>query len=89
MGDEDLKEETGLEAQGSAHDQGAASGVGALLRDEREKRGLTIERVADATKLRGHFIEALEREEWEALRDVQDIMGTSVDVSRYLSSNED
>lgn len=28
-------------------------------------------------------------EEWEALMDVQDIMGTSVDVSRYLSSSED
>jgi radical SAM enzyme (TIGR01210 family) len=29
------------------------------------------------------------REEWKALVDVQDIMGTSVDVSRYLSSSED
>jgi radical SAM enzyme (TIGR01210 family) len=29
------------------------------------------------------------REEWETLIDVQDVMETSVDVSRYLSSNED
>ncbi len=43
------------------------TGVGDLLRAEREKKGLTREQVAMTTRLRKHFIEALENEEWENL----------------------
>ena len=88
MGDEDLKEETGLEAQGSAHDQSVASGVGALLRNEREKQGLTLEKVADATKLRRHFIEALEREKWEALPPPVFVKGFIRSYARTLRLND-
>jgi len=43
------------------------AGIGDLLRTEREKRGLSIGQLANITRLREHFIEALENEEWERL----------------------
>jgi cytoskeletal protein RodZ len=43
------------------------SGLGALLRSERENRGLSHEQVAQITRLRKPFLEALENEEWENL----------------------
>ena len=43
------------------------SGVGKLLRDEREKKGLNRDQVARITRLRKQYIEALENEEWEKL----------------------
>lgn len=43
------------------------SGLGALLRSERENRGLSHEQVAQITRLRKRFLEALENEEWENL----------------------
>ncbi len=46
---------------------GKEKGFGSLLKSEREKKGLSISQVAGITKLRKHFIEALENEEWEKL----------------------
>jgi cytoskeletal protein RodZ len=43
------------------------SGVGSLLKSEREKKGISIDQLASATKLRKHFIEALEDEAWHNL----------------------
>ena len=43
------------------------SGLGALLRGEREKRGLSHDQVAQITRLRRHLLVALENEEWENL----------------------
>ncbi len=43
------------------------SGVGALLREERRNRSLEVRQVARMTRLRDHFIEAIEREAWEEL----------------------
>ena len=43
------------------------SGLGALLRSERENRGLSHEQLAQITRLRKAFLEALENEEWENL----------------------
>ena len=42
-------------------------GAGALLKSEREKKGLTLDQIAQTTKLRRHFLEALEKEEWDLL----------------------
>ena len=42
-------------------------GVGDLLKTEREKKGLTIDQIAQTTRLRQHFLEALEKEEWDQL----------------------
>jgi cytoskeletal protein RodZ len=43
------------------------SGVGAILKAEREKSGLSHKQVAQITKLRRHYVEALENEEWDNL----------------------
>lgn len=43
------------------------SGIGELLRGEREKRGLSYRQVAQVTMLRQHFLEALENEDWNKL----------------------
>lgn len=45
----------------------AVPGVGAFLREERERRLFGIEEIAEITRLRPHMIEAIEREEWERL----------------------
>jgi cytoskeletal protein RodZ len=42
-------------------------GIGAILKAEREKNGLSHEQVAQITKLRRHYVEALENEEWDNL----------------------
>lgn len=44
-----------------------ASGVGALLREERRNRSLELSQVAQKTKLRIHFLEAIEKEAWDEL----------------------
>jgi len=41
--------------------------LGALLKDEREKKGLSLDEVAKITRLRKHFLEALENEDWDIL----------------------
>ena len=43
------------------------TGVGVVLRNEREKKGLTLDQVASITKLRLKIVEALENETWEDL----------------------
>jgi cytoskeletal protein RodZ len=42
-------------------------GIGAILKAEREKSGLTHDQVAQITKLRRHYVEALENEQWDNL----------------------
>jgi len=41
-----------------------STGLGAVLRNEREKKGLTIDQVGSITKLRVKVVEALENEAW-------------------------
>jgi len=43
------------------------SGVGSLLKGEREKRGFTLDQLSQVTRLRKHYIEALEDEKWDNL----------------------
>ena len=57
------KEETESDEKGSSE----TPALGTLLRSEREKKGLTIEQVAETTRLRRHFIEDLENEKWDNL----------------------
>ena len=42
-------------------------GIGAVLRREREKRKLTLEDIAEKTKIRKRYLEAIENEEFEVL----------------------
>lgn len=64
------------------------SGLGALLRGEREKRGLSREEVADKTRLRGHIIEALENEAWDALPQAAFVKGFIRTYAKLLSLDE-
>ncbi len=43
------------------------SGVGSLLKGEREKRGFSLDQLSQITRLRKHYIEALEDENWDNL----------------------
>lgn len=43
------------------------SGLGALLKEERGKKGLNYEQISQITKLRVHALEALENEAWHLL----------------------
>jgi cytoskeleton protein RodZ len=63
-------------------------GIGALLREERERRGLSYRAVAERTRLRPHFLEALEKEEWDALPPPAFLKGFLRTYSRLLSLDE-
>ncbi|MBW2128304.1 MAG: helix-turn-helix domain-containing protein [Deltaproteobacteria bacterium] len=64
MADRETRENSGREGEEARTEK---PGLGALLRDAREKKGLTIEQVAEITRVRRRNIEAIEREDWEAL----------------------
>ena len=87
MGEEDLKEGQSQEAEERETGQRAGMGVGARLLAEREKQGLTREDIADATKLRRHFIEALEEEAWEELPPPVFVKGFIASYARTLHLN--
>ena len=87
MGEEDLKKGQNPETDEREIGQRTWTGVGALLRTERKKQGLTREDVADATKLRRHFIEALEVEAWEELPPPVFVKGFITSYARTLHLN--
>lgn len=41
------------------------SGAGSLLKHEREKKGLSLDQLSQITRLRKHYLEALEDENWD------------------------
>jgi transcriptional regulator with XRE-family HTH domain len=41
--------------------------IGSTLREERRRRGLQLEDVASETRIRAQFLDAIEREDWDAL----------------------
>jgi len=43
------------------------SGVGALLKDERQRKGLDFGQVSEMTRIQPHILQALEREDWPSL----------------------
>ncbi len=43
------------------------SGVGALLRDERQRKGLDFAQVSELTRIQPHILQALESEDWPSL----------------------
>ncbi len=42
-------------------------GIGKVLKDERERRGITLEEVAEATKIRTKYLDAIERDAFDVL----------------------
>lgn len=67
MSEMSQKEGKQEEAPNDAMGLQEVSGLGALLKNEREKRGLSYEQVAQITRLRRDSLEALENEEWHNL----------------------
>ncbi len=67
MAEKDQKEDQAGEGASTEKHASSKLGVGALLRTEREKKGLSHQQVAEMTRLRRHLIMALEKEEWDEL----------------------
>lgn len=61
------KEKQQANGKNSEMEPQKVSGLGALLREEREKKGLSHEQVSQMIRLRRHILEALENEEWHNL----------------------
>jgi len=68
-----------------------SSGIspGALLRREREKRGLSYAEISDQTRLRPHFLEAIENEEWDLLPAPTLVKGFMRSYARVLGLDEE
>ena len=66
MAKSEEENQEGEERSDSPGDRGA-TGLGALLQEVREKKGLSLEDMETKTRLRPHVLAALEAENWEAL----------------------
>jgi len=66
-----------------------ATGLGALLKSEREKRDVSIEQITKLTRLRRHFIEALEAEDWKHLPAPVFVRGFIRAYARALNLDEE
>ena len=66
-----------------------ATGLGALLKSEREKREVSIEQITKLTRLRRHFIEALEAEDWKHLPAPVFVRGFIRAYARALNLDEE
>lgn len=62
--------------------------MGALLREEREKKGLSHQQVSEMTRLRRHMIEALEDEAWDLLPPPVFVRGFVRSYTRALGLDE-
>ena len=63
--------------------------LGALLKGEREKKGLSHAQISDQTRLRPHFLEALENEEWDLLPAPTLVKGFIRSYARFLVLDEE
>ncbi len=63
-------------------------GIGELLRSERENRGLTLNEVEDATKIRASYIRALEEEKFEDLPGEVYCLGFLRNYARFLGLDQ-
>ncbi|HXI14019.1 MAG TPA: helix-turn-helix domain-containing protein [Thermoanaerobaculia bacterium] len=74
-------------------DSGPTDGVtrsfGEELRKEREIRGVSIKEIADATKVSGRFLEAIERNNFDVLPAPVFTRGFVREYARYLGLNTD
>jgi len=73
---------------GKASHAPVPSGVGALLRDERRNRSMDIPQIARMTRLREHFLRAIEREAWDELPPQVFVKGFIRAYARALGLNE-
>jgi len=63
--------------------------LGALLRKEREKKGLNYAQISQQTRMRPHFIEAIENEDWDLLPAPTLVKGFIKSYARVLALDEE
>jgi cytoskeleton protein RodZ len=63
----DIEENKKADEKDDTVESETVSGLGSLLKEGREKKGLNYEEMAQITKLRAHALEALENEAWHLL----------------------
>jgi cytoskeleton protein RodZ len=63
-------------------------GLGAALRAERDKKGMSLDQVASVTKLRTPMLEALENEAWESLPHPVFVRGFIRTYAKVLGADE-
>ncbi len=87
----DLEQETKSAAEevGNEEEVPITSGCGAVLKAERESMGLSIAQVAEVTRLRRHYIEALESETWEELPPPVFVRGFIKSYAKSVGLDED
>lgn len=66
----------------------SGSGLGALLKGEREKKGLSHEEVTQMTRLRRHYLVALENEDWKNLPSPVFVKGFITSYAKALGLDE-
>jgi len=64
------------------------TGIGALLKDERGKKGFSYARIFDMIRLRPHILEALENEDWGSLPSPVFVRGFVRSYARVLGLEE-
>ncbi|MHB8733204.1 MAG: helix-turn-helix domain-containing protein, partial [bacterium] len=67
----------------------ASVGIGERLRNARTARGLTLEDIEAATRIKGHYLDALEREAWDELPGVTYVRGFLASYARQLGISVD
>ena len=65
------------------------TGLGTLLREHREKKGLDITQVSELTRLRPNYLEALEREDWDSLPAPVFVTGFIRSYARAINVDEE
>lgn len=86
MVESEQKDKTARKKAGS--DPRKASGVGALLREERRNRSLDFRQVARMTRLREPFLQAIEKEAWDELPAPVFVRGFVRSYARALGLDE-
>jgi cytoskeleton protein RodZ len=66
----------------------SVQGPGRILREERERRGLTQEDISDRTRLRSNVIQAIEDEAWDSLPSPAFVRGFLKNYAKALSVDE-
>ncbi len=76
------------ETENGEEESPGAIGVGALLRNEKEKKGLSYAQISEITKLRALTLEALENEDWDRLPASVYVAGFIRSYARVLGLEE-
>jgi cytoskeleton protein RodZ len=81
---QDRKTEVGKKGEGSPGE----AGIGTLLRNQREQKGIDYARIYEITRLRPSILEALENEAWDRLPSPVFVMGFIRSYARALGLDE-